>query len=109
VNGSTKLIKLEDGTLIEVEVPPNQAKPIAGGAADKIDKTLDKTFDRIRPILVKACRPIAAAWKELDGEIEIQNAELQIGLNIEAEGNVYITKSKASANLTVKMTIKPKE
>jgi hypothetical protein len=101
---ATKLIELEDGILVEVEVPPEQAQPISGGAADRVSAT----FDKIRPILVKTCRPIAAAWKEINQDMNIEQAEIQLAFNFEGEGNLYVTKSKASANLTVKLVLKPK-
>jgi hypothetical protein len=101
---ATKLIQLEDGTLVEVEVPPEQAQQISGGFADRVNET----FDKVRPILVNTCRPIAAAWKEISKEMEIEQAEVQLGLSFEGEGNLYITKSKAGANLTVKLVLKPK-
>jgi hypothetical protein len=101
---ANKLIELEDGILVEVEVPEDQAKQISGSLADRVGTT----FDKIRPVLVKTCRPIAAAWKEINQEMEIEQAEIQIGFSFEGEGNLYVTKSKAGANLTVKMTLKPK-
>jgi hypothetical protein len=101
---ATKLIKLNDGTLVEVEVSAEQAQPISGGLADKVNET----FDKIRPILVRTCRPIAAAWSEISQEMDIEQAEVQIGLSFEAEGNLYVTKSKAGANLVVKLVLKPK-
>ena len=101
---ATKLIQLEDGTLVEVEVPPDQVQPISGDFA----KRVDTTFEKIRPLLIKTCRPIVAAWTELNQETNIEQAEVEIGLSFEAEGNLYITKSKAGANLTVKLILKPK-
>lgn len=100
---ATKLIRLEDGTLIEVEVPDDQARQIASSTADRVNAT----FDKIKPILVKACRPVAAAWKELDKEMQIEQAEIEIGFGFEGEGSVYVTKAKASSNLKVKLVIKP--
>lgn len=101
---ATKLIELEDGTLVEVEVPEDQAKQISSSLADRVGTT----FDKIRPVLIRTCRPIAAAWKEINQEMEIEQAEVEIGFSFEGEGNLYVTKSKASANLTVKMVLKPK-
>ena len=101
---ANKLIELEDGTLVEVEVPEDQAKQISGGFADRVSNT----FDRIRPVLVKTCRPIAEAWQEINQDMEIEQAEVEIGLSFEGEGNLYVTKSKAGANLTVKLVLKPK-
>jgi hypothetical protein len=101
---TTKLIQLEDGTLVEIEVPVDQAQPISGGFADRVNAT----FDKIQPLLVKTCRPIAAAWKEINQEMSIEQAEVELGLSFEAEGNLYVTKSAAGANLTVKLVLKPK-
>lgn len=101
---ATKLIKLEDGTLVEVEVPEDQAKQISGSAADRVSTT----FDKIKPILVKTCQPIAAAWQELNQEMHIEQAEIEIGFSFEGEGNVYVTKAKAGSNLKVKLVLKPK-
>lgn len=101
---ATKLIRLAEGTLVEVEVPPDQAQQISSDFAQQVDKT----FAKIEPLLVKTCRPIMAAWKEISKEMEIEQAEVELGLGFEVEGNVYITKSKADANLTVKFVLKPK-
>jgi hypothetical protein len=96
---ATKLIELDDKTLVEVEVPPDQAQQISGGLAEKVSAKLDK----IKPILLNTCRPIIAAWQEIGEEINIDHAEVELGLSFEGEGNLYITKTKAGANLTVKL------
>ena len=97
---ATKLIELEDGTLVEAEVPDNQAQQISGGMADRVATT----FEKVKPLLIKTCKPIAEAWTELSQDMEIEQAEVELGLSFEGEGNIYITKSKAGANLTVKLT-----
>ena len=102
---ATKLIELADGTLIEVEVPSDQAQQISGGFADKVSAT----FDKIHSILVKTCRPITAAWQEINQDLDIEQAEIELGLSFEGEGNLYVTKSKAGANLTIKLVLKPRE
>src|ERR1700721_2288475 len=101
---ATKLIELNDKLLIEVEVPADQARQISGGFAEKVNGSLDT----IKPILLSACRPIIAPWKEKSEEEEIDNIEIELGLSFEGEGNLYITKMKAGANLTVKLTLKPR-
>lgn len=102
---ASRLIELEDGTLVEVEVPENEARPISGGAADKIKEA---TIDKIKPILLKACKPIAEVWKELNKDLHIEQAEVELGLGFEAEGNLYITKAKGNANLVIRLTLTPK-
>ena len=101
----TKLIQLGDGTLVEVDVPADQIQPISGGFAEKVDAT----FEQIRPLLIRTCRPIAEAWKELNKDVRIEETEVEIGLSFEVEGNLYLAKSKAGANLTIKMLLKIKE
>ncbi len=102
---SSKLVELEDGILVEVEVSPDQAQQIAGGLAEKVDATLDK----VKPILIKTCRPILAAWEEIGQDIHVKTAEIELGLSFEGEGNLYVTRSKASANLSVKLVLGNKE
>lgn len=99
----TKLIELENGILVEVEVPQGQAQQISGGFADRVNET----FDKIQPILVKVCRSISVAWKEINQDMRIEHAEVELGLSFEGEGNIYITKAKAEANLIVKLILKP--
>ncbi len=38
---ATKLIELEDGTLVEIEVPGEQVQQISGGYADRVSATFD--------------------------------------------------------------------
>lgn len=102
---ATKLIELEDKTLVEVEIPGDQVEPVAGGVADKVHSTLKK----IKPILINTCRPIMEAWQELNQDMHIEQAEVELGLSFEGEGNVYITKAKTGANVTVKLILKPQE
>ena len=102
---ATRLIETGDGILIEVEVPEDQVEAISGGFSERVDTT----FEQVKPLLTKACKPIIEVWKELNKEIEIAEAAIEIGLSFEGEGNIYITKSKASANLTVSLLLKPKD
>ncbi len=102
---ATKLIELQDGILVEVAVAGKQVEAVSGGIASKVSSTLDK----IKPILLNACKPITEVWKELNKEMQIQQAEVELGLSFEGEGNIYVTRLKSEANLTVKLILKPKE
>lgn len=99
---TTKLIKLNDGTLVEVDAKPDESQMISSNIADKVDSSIGK----IQPLLVKACTPVVAAWKELSSLTNIEQAEIELGLTFEGEGNIYIAKGKVGANLTVKLTLK---
>lgn len=107
----TKLIKLEDGTLVEVEVTPDQAQQIAGG--NVFARKVKTNLAQIQPIIVNACQSITAAWKdiyqELGKDVEIEKATVELGLSFEIGGDVYIAKSTAGANLKVNLVLKPQQ
>jgi Trypsin-co-occurring domain 1 len=96
-----KLIRLEDGTLVEVEVPESEVQPIAGSLADKVEATMSK----IKPVLLKTCKPIAEAVKDMRDDVDLDQVEVELGLSFESEGNIYIAKAKLGANIIVRMTL----
>jgi hypothetical protein len=100
---ATKLIELDEGILVEAEVPEDQAEPISGGAVDRVNAKLDQ----IEPLLIKACKPISGAWQQLSEEIRIDYAQITLGVNFTGEGSVYVAKATAGANLTVTLLVKP--
>src|SRR6266567_7398439 len=102
---ASKLIKLKDGTLVEVEVTGNEVQQISGGVAKKVDATIDE----IKPVLLNACQPIMSAVKELREDVDLEQVEVEVGLSFDIEGNIYITKAKFGANVLVRMTLKSKE
>lgn len=102
---ATKLIELADGTLVEVEAEPGQAQQISGGVAEKI---MDASLDKITPILIRTCRPIIAAWEQLNQELDIDQAEVELALSFASEGNIYLAKATTGANLTIKLVLKPR-
>src|ERR1700730_18738610 len=101
---ATKLIRLEDSSLVEVEVSGDEVQQISGSLADKVDATINK----IKPILLKTCQPLVAAVKDLREDVDLEQVEIEVGLSFDAEGNIYITKAKFGANVLVRMTLKNK-
>ncbi|NES03574.1 MAG: hypothetical protein F6K22_12405 [Okeania sp. SIO2F4] len=102
---ATRLIELEDGILVEAEVPENEAQPIS----TNVIKEVKSSFAKVKPILISISRPIAEAWQEINKDMEIEQAEVEVGFNFEGEGNLYITKGKAGTNLKIKLVLKPKK
>lgn len=98
---ATRLIELSDGTLVEAEVAESEARPISGGAADKVAASMEK----IEPVLVSVCRPVAQAWKAMTDDLYIESVEIELGISFEGEGNIFVSKAKAGANLTVTLKI----
>ena len=101
----TRLIRLKNGILAEAEVPEAQAQPISSSTV----KRVESTFDKVKPILVSVSKPIAEAWDEINQDMEVECAEVEVNFSFEGEGNLYVTKAKAGANLSVKLTLKPKK
>jgi len=102
---ASKLIRLDDGTLVEVEVAGDEVQQISGGYAEQVNATINK----IKPVLLNTCRPIVVAVKDLREDVELENVEIEVGLSFDIEGNIYVTKAKFGANVLVRMRLKNKE
>ena len=102
---TSKLIKLQDGTLVEVEATGSEVQPIAGGVAKKVNATIDQ----IKPVLLKTCQPIVAAVKDLREDVNLEQVEVEVGLSFDLEGNIYVTKASFGANVLVRMILNKKE
>lgn len=98
----TKLIRTSDGILIEVEVEPGQYQLCSASAADKVQNSLDQ----IKPLLAKACGAVKDFWDEQREGIQLEQVEVEFGLNFEGEGNAYIARAKAGASLSITLTLK---
>lgn len=92
---------------MEVEIPQSEIEPISGGRDDIVDK-LQSSMETIENILVKSVEPIANVYNTLKQEIILEKAEVEIGIGFSAEGNIFIAKGNANANLKVKLVISPK-
>ena len=97
---STKLIRLADDILIEVEADPSAPQKAFGGQI--IQKVEDVTLDAIKHVLER----VVDATRVLQRDKKADEAEIEFGLSFEAEGNVYVTKLNGTANLTVKLIFK---
>jgi Trypsin-co-occurring domain 1 len=98
---ATRLIRLSDGTLVEAEVSESDARPISGGAAEKVAAS----FEKIEPVLVSVCRPVARAWHAIGDGLHVDSVQIELGLSFEGEGNVFVSRAKAGANLVVTLTV----
>ncbi|NES85660.1 MAG: hypothetical protein F6K10_32025 [Moorea sp. SIO2B7] len=99
-----QLIQLQDGIYVEVEVSGDEPLPANAGTATAVKSSINI----INPILVHISNEIAKTFSEIDENVNIDQAEIDLGFNFEATGNVYITKAKAASALRVKLTLKPR-
>jgi Trypsin-co-occurring domain 1 len=100
---SSKLIQLQDEVFVEVEVPAVEGQQLSGSFADKVNANIDK----IKPILISVVKPISATWNEINQTMFVEQAEVELGLSFDMEGNLYITKAAIAANLAVRLVLKP--
>lgn len=97
------LIELSDEVFVEVETEQG-SYDISSGVSQ-----VSKGIDQIGPLLKRICRPVVNAWDELNKDIEIDAAEVQVGLSFEGSGNMFLAKAKGGANLQVKLIFSPKK
>ena len=105
---SKKLIKLESGLMMEVEIPQSEIEMISGGSNDMIEK-VESSMGTVEQILIQSVDPIVNAYNTLNQEVVLEKAEVEIGIGFSAEGNIFIAKGKGSANLKVKLVLAPKK
>ena len=101
-----KFIELENGLMMEVDIPQSEIEMISGGS-DVVEK-VDKSISAVKEVLIKSIEPITEAYKTLNQEVILEKAEVEIGIGFSAEGNIFIAKGKGSANLRVKLVLAPK-
>ncbi len=98
------LIQLEDGILVEVETSENDPQKVSGGMVRHVQASLDQ----ISPIMTAVVAAITRSWHEIEEDMDVHSASVELGLNFEGEGTVYIAKAKVGSTLTLKLEFTPK-
>ena len=107
MQNTNKLIQLkEEQIFVEVELPKDLG-PFEVNANDGM-KIVDKGLDQIGDILKKVSNKLQKAFEGLNPAVEVKEAEVDLGFNFEAGGNIYIANTKTGTTLRVKLTIIPK-
>jgi len=101
---STQLIELKGGIFVEVESTKSGPVPIAGGLAEKVSNTFEGA---IKPLMLKIANSLSGIWKDINQDVDIETAEVELGIGFEVEGNVYVAKSNSSAAFKIKLILKP--
>lgn len=94
-----KIITLNNGLQIEVDVSENEAMEISDN--DFVDSSIDK----IQSLLGKVCIPIAESINQLGGNLNVESTKVTIGVKVGVEGNFFVAKSTGEANIQVEMTL----
>lgn len=92
------------GGRVEIAVPqPGDAIAAVGIIDDvvvKVDASLDQIFSMVKSIGESARKALAEASKPPE------SAEIELGLQFTAKGNVYVVETQGSASIKVKLTYK---
>ena len=94
-----EIITLQDNIRVEAEVTDVRVS--------LKDGRVEATLDAIKPVLVKAVQPIVSAWKELNREMTVESAEIELGFGFEASGNLFLASTKGNVNVKVTLKLKP--
>ena len=101
---ASELIKLKDGLLIEIDKSGEEIESISGGNASSVEGSVEK----VKEVIQKFLSPIHDTFNELNKEMNIEKAELSIGLGFEASGNIFIAKGTTKTNINIKIIMSPK-
>ena len=104
---SKKLIELNNGLMVEVEVSESEIEMISGG--DEMVSKVQASMGTVETMLIQSVEPIINTYNTLNQEVTLEKAEVEIGIGFSAEGNVFVAKGSASANLKVKLVLSPKQ
>lgn len=102
----SKIVSLQDGTLIEIE---SEQAGLEECSYDSSRKKLKKSLSDIKPFLVNVAGQFRDTLTAIEKNVNVDSMQVQVGLSFEGEGNVYIVKGKAGASLNVTLTLKPNE
>lgn len=103
---SKKLIEMDNGLMMEVEIPQQEIEMISGG--NDIVEKVEQSMSAVEKVLVQSIQPITHAYNTISQEIVLEKAEVEIGIGFSAEGNIFVAKGSGSANLKVKLVLSPK-
>ncbi|KOV74656.1 hypothetical protein ADL00_02300 [Streptomyces sp. AS58] len=97
----SRLIELSDGALVEVESQGGEIELVSAGLASRVDRAADQ----IGPLLERICRPIRAYLDDGGEAGGAREAEVEIAIGFEGEGNAYLARAKSSAALVVRIRL----
>jgi Trypsin-co-occurring domain 1 len=99
----SRYIELGDGIIVEVGSPGGAREEMHSASMDRVDSTMEMVGN----ITEKIVRTIGESFQNmnsaLDVPIEVQKAELAIGLSFSAEGSIFVAKTKAEGSIDVKI------
>jgi hypothetical protein len=104
---STKFLELADGVIIEIGGAQDVREEMHTSTAELVDTTMNMVTQKLRKILTPIANSFHSLYDAVDVPVEIESAEVELGVSFSAEGNVFVAKSKAEGTMKVTVTFKP--
>ena len=96
---------MEDGGTILVAVDvPEEAVIDVDQFGDLAIEKVDQSFETVKDLIVRGCRPLTEAFQTLYQEGKATMAEVEFGVNFTGKGNIYLMEASGGASLKVKVT-----
>lgn len=95
-----KIIKLNDGLDVEIEIDETQARQIS------FENKINTSIEDIDIFLSKVITPISNTYKELNKSVNISETKVIIGIKFGIEGGFILAKSTAEAHIQVEMVMR---
>ncbi|WP_059018956.1 CU044_2847 family protein [Vibrio coralliirubri] len=98
----SKIIKVSDALEVEVELREGEISEISS------HENMNSSLDQINILLTEVTRPVTDAFQTLSEKVYVESTKVTVGVKFGASGNIFVAKSSAEANISVEMTIRPK-
>jgi hypothetical protein len=99
----TEIVPFEKGIFVEVVIEEGRREELS---KSKLPSKLGEGLAVLRTAIQAVACEAAEAIKQLRHQFDVPEIEIEVGLGITAEGNVYVVKGTSSANFKVKFSIK---
>jgi hypothetical protein len=99
------LIRLSEDVLVEITPPPPETGSQVSTAIEKVKGSVDQ----IKKVVVPVANAMKDTWAELNKDLNMTKAEVEIKLGFEIGGDIYLARGNATANLSVKLFLEPKK
>jgi len=96
-----QLIRYSDNVYVEIAENPDRAVAVAGKSSERIGVAFQDAADALDRIL----RPMVESVRRTMEQARVTECEIELGLGLTLEGNLYVTKASSSANLTVRAKV----
>lgn len=100
---SIKFIDI-NGTLIEVDSTETGAMVVSD---DNTKNIKDKDLKKMTTLLKGVTKDLKDSFDVINQDVKLKEAEVELSFGVEASGNFFIAKGKASSQFKVKLTFIP--